>query len=123
VQGKPNSMKNYLIWDFDGTLAYRLGGRPAALLEIIQREALPCKVTADQLRPHLQIGFPWHTPERPHPVVTSADQCRWILLLRSLTTQDCARKFIRPGLGVVSLDKNGRYQSHAEETRCEKSRD
>jgi DinB superfamily len=31
---------------------------------------------------------------------------RWVLLLRSLTTQDCARTFIHPELGVVSLDKN-----------------
>jgi putative hydrolase of the HAD superfamily len=67
-------MKNYLIWDFDGTLAYRLGGWVGALLEVIHREAPACEVTADQLRPHLQAGFPWHTPEQPHPVVTSADQ-------------------------------------------------
>jgi HAD superfamily hydrolase (TIGR01549 family) len=67
-------MKNYLIWDFDGTLAYRLGGWTGALQEVIGREAPRCDVTADQLRPHLQAGFPWHTPEQPHPSVTSAEQ-------------------------------------------------
>jgi putative hydrolase of the HAD superfamily len=65
--------KKYLIWDFDGTLGYRPGGWTAALLEVLQREAPTCDVTADQLRPYLQAGFPWHTPEQPHPTVTSAD--------------------------------------------------
>jgi putative hydrolase of the HAD superfamily len=72
-------MKNYLIWDFDGTLAHRLGGWVGALLEVIHREAPACEVTADQLRPHLQAGFPWHTPEQPHPAITSADQWWYVL--------------------------------------------
>jgi putative hydrolase of the HAD superfamily len=74
LQGKPNAMRNYLIWDFDGTLAHRLGGWAEALLEVIHGEAPTCEVTADQLRPHLQAGFPWHTPQQPHPAITSADQ-------------------------------------------------
>jgi hypothetical protein len=41
--------KKYLIWDFDGTLGYRPGGWTAALLEVLQREAPTCDVTADQL--------------------------------------------------------------------------
>jgi putative hydrolase of the HAD superfamily len=67
-------MKKYLIWDFDGTLAYRLGGWPGALLEVIRQETSAYEVTADQLRAHLQAGFPWHTPEQPHLAVTSPDQ-------------------------------------------------
>jgi putative hydrolase of the HAD superfamily len=67
-------MKNYLIWDFDGTLAYRQGGWTEALLEVIHREAPTCEVTADQLRPYLQAGFPWHTPEQSHPAITAAEQ-------------------------------------------------
>jgi len=34
------------IWDFDGT---------------------QFPLSAEVLRPHLSIGFPWHTPERLHP--------------------------------------------------------
>jgi putative hydrolase of the HAD superfamily len=67
-------VKNYLIWDFDGTLGYRLVGWVGALLEVVHREAPTCNVTADQLRPHLQAGFPWHAPEHPHPSVASAEQ-------------------------------------------------
>jgi putative hydrolase of the HAD superfamily len=70
----PSNMKNYLIWDFDGTLGYRVGGWTGALLDILHQEAPLCKVTAEQLRLHLQTGFPWHTPDQSHTAVTSADQ-------------------------------------------------
>jgi putative hydrolase of the HAD superfamily len=64
-----------LIWDFDGTLGYREGGTfSAALAETARRESPDSGVTADQLRPHLQSGFPWHTPNRPHLDITSAAQ-------------------------------------------------
>jgi putative hydrolase of the HAD superfamily len=67
-------MKKYLIWDFDGTLGYRVGGWTGALLDILRQEAPLCEVTAEQLRLHLQTGFPWHAPDQPHTAVTSADQ-------------------------------------------------
>jgi len=64
-----------LIWDFDGTLAYRIGGMwSAALLEVISSEAPGRSVSADQLRPFLQSGFPWHRAEQPHPELQSAGQ-------------------------------------------------
>lgn len=46
----------------------------AALAEIARREAPDSGVTADHVRPHLQSGFPWHTPSRPHLDITSAAQ-------------------------------------------------
>jgi putative hydrolase of the HAD superfamily len=67
-------MNKYLIWDFDGTLGYRVGGWTGALFDILHQEAPLCEVTAEQLRLHLQTGFPWHTPDQPHTAVTSANQ-------------------------------------------------
>ncbi len=66
---------NYLIWDFDGTLAYRQGGLwSAALLEILVQENPACPVTLEQLHPFLQTGFPWHHPHCPHPEIQTAEQ-------------------------------------------------
>lgn len=65
-------MRKYLIWDFDGTLGYRQGGWTATLLDIVRLEAPACAATAEQVRAHLQAGFPWHTPDRPHPAIISA---------------------------------------------------
>jgi putative hydrolase of the HAD superfamily len=51
----------YLIWDFDGTLAHRPGGWSAALAAV----AGP-GISAEQVRPFLQSGFPWHAHECAH---------------------------------------------------------
>ena len=65
-----------LIWDFDGTLAYRQGRWPAwtqTLLEVLEREAPGHGVAAELLRPFVREGFPWHSPEVYHPHLASAD--------------------------------------------------
>ncbi|MFN2109160.1 MAG: HAD family hydrolase [Anaerolineae bacterium] len=68
----------YLIWDFDGTLGYRVSGSgggawTTSLLETI-RLALPDHtITPEQLRPYMQTGFPWHQPEHPHPYLATGE--------------------------------------------------
>jgi putative hydrolase of the HAD superfamily len=65
----------YLIWDFDGTLGYRQGGMwSAALLEILRQANPGHEVRLDQIRPYLQTGLPWHTPEQPHTEIQSSGQ-------------------------------------------------
>ncbi len=67
-------MGGLLLWDFDGTLAYRQGGMfSAALLETLQGMGRAEGVSIEQLRPYLQAGFPWHTPDRLHPDLCGAD--------------------------------------------------
>lgn len=63
-----------LIWDFDGTLGYRDGGWAATLAEIACEEKPAHNITAEQFLSYLQAGFPWHTPDRPHPEIRSAEQ-------------------------------------------------
>jgi len=68
-------MSKGLIWDFDGTLGYREGGMfSGSICQVIRQAAPGTSVTEEQVRPYLQTGFPWHTPERPHPEIRSADQ-------------------------------------------------
>lgn len=63
-----------LIWDFDGTLGYRVGGMwTATLLELLRREMPDLEVKAQQLRPHLQTGFPWPKPEQAHPEIDTPE--------------------------------------------------
>lgn len=94
---------NYLIWDFDGTLGYRQGGMwTATLMEILQQEMPECSITSEQLSPHLQTGFYWHTPEIPHTEIAEATQ--WWETLDPLFVQaytavgideSCARRMAR----------------------------
>ena len=54
---------NVILWDFDGTLAHRDGMWSGALTSLAQQIFPENEVTADAIRPHLQSGFPWHSPE------------------------------------------------------------
>lgn len=63
----------YLIWDFDGTLAWRPGGWTGALLTVLRESHPQLKVPSGQIRPYLQSGFPWHAPENPHPGLSAND--------------------------------------------------
>ena len=74
MEGHAVGMK-YLVWDFDGTLAYRPGGWAGALLEILGEEMPGREVEQDLLRSSLRAGFPWHAPDTPHPELVVAD--RW----------------------------------------------
>jgi putative hydrolase of the HAD superfamily len=68
-------MDQLLIWDFDGTLAYRRGGMwSAALCQVARQESPDRDLTLRQFRPYLQSGFPWHTPDDPHPEIRTADE-------------------------------------------------
>ncbi len=61
-----------ILWDFDGTLAYREGMWTGTLIEILQAEEPGLRVRRDDLRPHLQSGFPWHNPEVSHTDIRDA---------------------------------------------------
>jgi putative hydrolase of the HAD superfamily len=63
-----------LIWDFDGTLGFRAGGTWAsALAEAAGKDVPPMRVSDEAFVPHLQSGFPWHHPHRPHPEIQSGE--------------------------------------------------
>jgi putative hydrolase of the HAD superfamily len=64
---------NTLIWDFDGTLGQRSGGWTGALQAVLAQHAPELAVTAGQIRPFLQAGFPWHAPENVHPGLSAAE--------------------------------------------------
>jgi putative hydrolase of the HAD superfamily len=61
------------LWDFDGTLALRSGevGWSLLLVEVLDEHDPGHDVAAEAFRPFLRDGFPWHTPEVPHPQLCS----------------------------------------------------
>jgi len=63
----------YLLWDFDGTLGYRIGMWSGALVEVLRHAMPACRATVEDLRPYLQRGFPWHHPQQPHAFHHDAD--------------------------------------------------
>lgn len=83
-----------IAWDFDGTLATRNGGWSGAVVTAIERTGHPATVTIEDIRPHLETGFPWHTPAEPHPDITDPDAW-WGQLYPVLTGAVVAQGFDR----------------------------
>jgi len=66
-------MSRVILWDFDGTLGWRDGAWSGALHEVLLAYDPVSRVTADDLRPHLQWGFPWLNPENSHLHLNTSD--------------------------------------------------
>ena len=63
----------FLIWDFDGTLGYRVGRWSSALHSVLE-EAMPGHgFEKERLSTRLRNRFPWQAPEVPHPELSSPD--------------------------------------------------
>lgn len=67
-------MANYIIWDFDGTLAHRPGRWSGALYEILQQYHPGHQIDIDDIRQQLRDGFPWHDYQSPHTEICGADE-------------------------------------------------
>jgi putative hydrolase of the HAD superfamily len=62
----------YLIWDFDGTLAYRPGQWSGTMVEVLRRFA-GLDMNIETVRPFMQKGFPWNSPDQINPPMRTAD--------------------------------------------------
>jgi putative hydrolase of the HAD superfamily len=65
--------KRFLLWDFDGTLAYREGMWGGCLVEALDGSEDAHGVTIDDVRPFLRDGFPWHAHDVPHPELSTPE--------------------------------------------------
>ena len=83
-----------VLWDFDGTLAYRDGMWSGALLAALDAACPGHGVTREALRPGLRDGFPWHRPSVGHSHTPDG----WWEALRPLLAGACV------GAGVCSED-------------------
>jgi putative hydrolase of the HAD superfamily len=63
-----------LIWDFDGTLAFREGLWSSAVADVARAHIPGCQAVREDFLPHLQSGFPWHRPELSHTDIASAEE-------------------------------------------------
>lgn len=68
-------MSKVILWDFDGTLAYRRGMWSGCVMEILDETEPGHQVRLESLKAGLHDGFPWHRPDDPHPHL--CDPARW----------------------------------------------
>lgn len=56
-----------VLWDFDGTLAWREGMWSGCALDVLDEHAPGHGVPIERIRAALRGGFPWHAWEQAHP--------------------------------------------------------
>ncbi|MBN2075919.1 MAG: HAD-IA family hydrolase [Dehalococcoidales bacterium] len=71
--------KPAIFWDFDGTLVLTPKWS-TSLIKAMDILHPGHDVTREQIRIFLHEGFPWHTPERYHPELSSSDA--WLSFVR-----------------------------------------
>jgi putative hydrolase of the HAD superfamily len=65
--------RRFILWDFDGTLAFREGMWARCLIDVLDDAQPGHGIDIAAVRPHLRDGFPWHAPDVPHPELADAD--------------------------------------------------
>ena len=101
AHNQPEAGKAVLFWDFDGTLAVREGRWSGALVEAVRRVDPHTSLRADQVRPLLQSGFPWHQPDVVVEVTTSA---AWWARLRPVIMNAYATVGVAPQVASAAAD-------------------
>lgn len=76
-----------ILWDFDGTLAYRDGLWSGCLAEVLQEREPAAGITRADVRPLMLTGFPWHEPGKAHPELSTPEA--WWEVVEGLLRQAC----------------------------------
>lgn len=66
-------MSKVIFWDFDGTLARRPRGWSGTIFDILREFDPSTRLTRMDFVPLVNKGFPWHTPDVPHPELSTDD--------------------------------------------------
>ena len=108
-----------VLWDFDGTLAFRPGLWSGCVIEVLDEHVPTHSITVEHIRTRLRDGFPWHRSDHPHPY--PGDPERWwepiqrlianALVDVGVSDARCAeiadavhRRFIDPSIGWTLFD-------------------
>ena len=83
-----------VLWDFDGTLAWRPGLWSGCMIELLDEHEPGHTGTAQLLRELMRGAYPWNRPEEPHPHLAGADA--WWDALRPALARAIAGCGVRP---------------------------
>jgi HAD superfamily hydrolase (TIGR01549 family) len=67
------AVRGVVLWDFDGTLAWRPGLWGGCMLETLDELAPGHGAQLDGVRAALKGGFPWDRHDEPHPELSNPD--------------------------------------------------
>ncbi len=90
-----NVTERLVLWDFDGTLAFRPGLWSGCVIEVLDARAPGHGVAIESVRAGLAGGFPWHRADQPHP--HPGDSERWWEPVEGLIADTLARCGVERG--------------------------
>lgn len=75
VGGRDNAalVSGVVLWDFDGTLAWRPGLWGGCVLEVLDERAPGHTAELEAVRRAMRSGFPWHDHTRAHPELSDPE--------------------------------------------------
>jgi hypothetical protein len=88
-EGRDNGgvVSGVVLWDFDGTLAWRPGLWGGCVLEVLDEQAPGHTAELETVRSAMRAGFPWHDHARAAPRTLSDPEAWW----RAVTAADRRR--------------------------------
>jgi len=92
-----------VLWDFDGTLAFREGMWAGCLAEVLDEHEPGHGRSANDFRPALRGGFPWHRADLPHPELSDPDA--WWAPVTALV----ARAYVQAGYDEARAGQLAHY--------------
>ena len=93
-------MRGTVLWDFDGTLVRMVRAWRYAVLDVLDCAIPGHQHSAEEIGIRLRVGYPWHTPERPHPELSNPDD--WWRYMESVFAHSLADLGL-PAAEAVSL--------------------
>lgn len=91
-----------VLWDFDGTLAQRPGRWSQCLVETIAQVDSSTLLTAEDVKPGLRDGFPWHRHHDPHSELNDPDE--WWSALTPLLVNAYLRADVDRPIAVAAAE-------------------
>jgi len=73
-----------LFWDFDGTLVYSNSLWTGSVYKALDLNLSDNNITIEEIRPYMQTGFTWHTPENDYTEYTG--ESWWELMFKRFST-------------------------------------
>lgn len=96
-----------LIWDFDGTLGHRPAHWSGAVADALTDVLGPHEFSQDMIAAEIRSGFPWHSPEVPHPHLADGDS--WWQQLGEVLAAAMGRLGVAPAAAAAAAS---RVRSH-----------
>jgi putative hydrolase of the HAD superfamily len=92
-----------LIWDFDGTLGYRPGRWSGAIADALTEVLGPHDFSRPVIAAQMRGGYPWHSPEVPHPLLAQGND--WWRHLGQVLTDAIGRLGVAPSAAAAAASR------------------